>query len=91
MNDKQKEEHFRLINEAITGNIKKRKEKKSEYLGWISLIVSFMFFPVGAVIGIILASLSLTQKNHNHTIPKVSLFFAGSLLLFFFLSLFLAY
>ena len=84
----EKEEHFKLINESVSESNKKPKEKKKDYLGWISLVVSFTFFPVGAFIGFILASLALTQKNHNHTIPKVSLVFAGILLLFFLFSVF---
>ena len=88
MNNKEKKEHFKLINESISESAKKPKEKKKNYLGWISLIVSFTFFPIGAVIGFILASLALAQKNHNHTIPKVSLVFAGVLLLFFLFSIF---
>ena len=88
MNNKEKEEHSKLISEVISESTKKPKEKKKEYLGWISLIVSFAFFPVGAAIGFILAFLALTQKNYDHTIPKISLIFASVFLLFFLFSLF---
>ena len=70
----------------MEGEIKKAKKKI--YLGWISLIAAFAFFPIGAIIGIILAVLALTQKDHDHTIPKVALLFAGAILLIFILMTF---
>ncbi|MDO8499752.1 MAG: hypothetical protein Q7S66_03775 [bacterium] len=79
--DYSKNRILELVNSAI-GVVKKKS-----YLGWISLVLVFVV-PKGTVLGIILAIYILTKKEHDHTIPKISLIFALSILLIFFLFLY---
>ena len=55
--------------------------KKKTYLGWLSIIAAFVLVPKGTIAGVILATIALFNKDHNHTLPIIGLIFSGAILL----------
>ncbi|OGL89228.1 hypothetical protein A3I45_01350 [Candidatus Uhrbacteria bacterium RIFCSPLOWO2_02_FULL_53_10] len=54
--------------------------KRSD-LGWISVVVAFVFPPVGAVVAIVLAGIALSKKNHDNTIATVGLIYGVAMMI----------
>lgn len=42
-------------------------QKNKTYLGWLSLISAFIFVPYGAFVGIALAIVAFSRKDHDNT------------------------
>lgn len=67
----------------------KIKLKTKELFGWISVILSFIYPPVGASIALILSIILLKRKEQNHTLALGGLIFSSAILVLFFILMFL--
>jgi len=79
-------EHHR---EQKGGNEESKKsehsDRKKDYIGWIALVLVFVFkfFPWNILISIVLAVFALINKDHNKSLAMVSLIFALAFLFIF--------
>lgn len=60
-----------------------RKERKSQTLPVLNLVLAFVKPPFGAFLAIIIAIILLKSKNQDKTISQVGLIFASAIFLLF--------
>lgn len=60
------------------------KNKSKDILGWLCVILAFVYAPIGTIIAFILSIYLLTRKDNNKTLAWVGLAFSSGILFLLF-------